>query len=56
MLLSIDGELEKDRFQGLEVREPNDTKKFTSQVLSISHGSILDKLLGVLKKVHNFNA
>ena len=34
-LLSIDAELEKDRFKGLEMRERNDTEKFTSQVLYI---------------------
>ena len=32
-LLSVDGELEKDRFNGLETRELNDTEKFTSPVL-----------------------
>ena len=32
-LLGIDGELEKDQFNGLETRELNDTEKFTSPVL-----------------------
>ena len=32
-LLSIDAELEEDRFKGLEMTELNDTEKCTSQVL-----------------------
>ena len=32
-LLSIDSELEKDRFSGIETRELNDTEKFPSPVL-----------------------
>ena len=31
-LVSIDAELEKDRFKGLEMREINETEKFASQV------------------------
>ena len=32
-LLSIDAELEKDLFKGLEMRGLNDSEEFTSQVL-----------------------
>ena len=40
-LLSIDGEVEKDRFNGLETRELNDAEKFTSPVLRMGERSCL---------------
>ena len=58
-LLSIDAELEKDWFKGLQIRELNDTEKFPSHVLRQETKSYQCKLhlnymfLIMLHAIHN---
>ena len=41
--MSVDAELEKDRFKGLEMRELNHTEKFTSHVLQYEGFSMVEE-------------